>query len=410
MKTVKELQGLLAQKQAELAELFAKCTKADGSLDMTQAQVDDAKARNTEMTAIGRELDDAKALDEVYQKSAEYVRNQNRAASNLDLGAGKIREPGQGNPDYAGKTLGKLFVEHSAFKDRQANGEIKVNLRGVNMKTLFATTAGFAPESTRTGKIVDYAMRRPTVADLIPQTQHEEAAVVYMEETTFTNAADTTAEAGDYPESALAYLQRTVAMFKISTFLPVTDEQMRYEAQAQSLVDNRLTVMLKLKEEDKILSGTGGGTDIDGFLHLSGVQSQAKGTDPVPDALYKAITKVRATGFAEPSGFAMHPNDWQDIRLLRTTDGIYIWGSPADAGPERIWGLPGIITTAETENTALLGDFQLYSELFRGSNVEIKVSDSHSDYFVKGKQAIRADEYLTLAIYRASAFCKVTGI
>jgi HK97 family phage major capsid protein len=410
MRTVKELQGILAQKQAELAELFAKCTKADGALDMTQAQVDDAKARNTEMTALGRELDDAKALDEVYQRSAEYTRNQNRAASNLDLGAGKSREPGQGNPDYAGKTLGQMFTEHNGFKDREANGEIKVNLKGVDVKTLMATTAGFAPQSTRTGKVVDYAVRRPTVADLIPQTPHDQAAVVYMEETTFTNGADTTAEAGDFPESALVYTQRTVAMFKITTFLPVTDEQMRYVPQVQSLVDNRLTVMLKLKEEDKILTATGGGTDIDGFLHLSGVQSQAKGTDPVPDAFYKGITKVRATGFAEPSGFVIHPNDWQDIRLLRTTDGIYIWGSPADPGPERLWGLNGIITTAETENTGLLGDFQLYAELFRGSNIDIKVSDSHSDYFVKGKQAIRADEYVTLVVYRASAFCKITGI
>jgi HK97 family phage major capsid protein len=406
MKSVKDLQGLIAQKQAELAELFEKAKKADGSLDMTQAQVDDVKARNTELTALGREMDDAKLVDETFQKNAEYTRDQNRAASNLPLGGAKSGD----RPDNQGKTLGQMFTEADGYKNRQGRNDVNVSLKNIDVKTLMSTTAGFGPESTRTGKVVDYAVRRPTVADLIPQTSHDQAAVVYMEETTFTNAADTTAEAGDFPESAMAYIQRTVAMFKITTFLPITDEQMKYVSMVQSLVDNRLTLMLKLKEEDKILSGQGGGTDFDGFLHLSGVQSQAKGSDPTPDAIYKAITKVRATGFAEPSAFVMHPNDWQDIRLLRTTDGIYIWGSPAEKGPERIWGLPGIISTAETENTALLGDFQLYSELFRGSGIDIKVSDSHSDYFIKGKQAIRADEYATLAIYRASAFCKITGI
>jgi HK97 family phage major capsid protein len=230
-----------------------------------------------------------------------------------------------------------------------------------------------------------------------------------MEETTFTNAADTAAEEGAYPESADAWTERTVSMFKIATFLPTTEEQLKYVPMAEALINNRLILFLKLAEETKLITGVGT-TDIEGFLVKSGVQSQAKGSDPTPDALYKAITKVRATGFAEPSGFVMHPNDWQDIRLLRTTDGIYIWGSPADSGPERVWGLPGVITTAETENTALLGDFQLYSELFRGSSIDIKVSDSHSDYFVKGKLAIKATEYATLAIYRAAAFCKVTGI
>lgn len=67
-------------------------------------------------------------------------------------------------------------------------------------------------------------------------------------------------------------------------------------------------------------------------------------------------------------------------------------------------------TTAATENTGLVGDFQLYSEIYFKRGLTIKVSDSHSDYFVKGKQAIRADERLALVIYRAAAFCTVTGI
>jgi HK97 family phage major capsid protein len=106
----------------------------------------------------------------------------------------------------------------------------------------------------------------------------------------------------------------------------------------------------------------------------------------------------------------MHPNDWQDIRLLRTADGIYIWGNPSDAGPERIWGLRVAMAQASTENTAIVGDFANFSELAVRSGIDVQVSNSHSTYFVEGKVAVRADIRAAFVVYRPSAFCTVTGI
>lgn len=407
METVEDLNGVIAQKQGELAQIFEKAKRPDGGgLDMTQAQVEDVQARNNELTALSKKLETAKTVDEAWKRNQEYIRSQNRAASNLNLGGGK---GGHDGAQTSAKSLGQMVVQSEEFKNRQRGRDVSIELKDIDFKTTMTTSAGYAPESTRTGKEVDYAVRRPVVADLIPQTPHDQAAVVYMEETTFTNAADTTAEAASAPESANAWTQRTNPLYKIATFLPVTEEQLKFVPAAQALIDNRLTLYLKLAEEGKLLTGAGS-SDIDGFLHKSGVQVQAKGSDPTPDAFYKAITLVRATGFAEPDGFVIHPNDWQDVRLLRTTDGIYIWGSPAEAGPERLWGLNGVVTTAETEGTGLVGDFGLYSEIYRGGGVDIKISDSHSDYFIKSILAIKAVEYLALCIYRASAFCKVTGI
>jgi len=411
----KELLEKLNAKRAELAEIFAKAAiKIDGQdrYNLTPAQLDDVKARNTEINDLARQIEDAKFADDVFQKNAQALRESNRPASQLPLGGAKNAEGRAQAAQRQAKSLGQLFVESEGYKNARDKKSFEVRLNEFDFleaKTLMETGAGFAPQSIRTGRVVEYAHRRPVVADLIPQTPTEQAAIVYMEETTFTNNAATRAEGGQAGESALAYTERSKGIREIATFLPVTEIQLEDVSQAQSLIDNRLMTMLSLVEEDQLLTGDDNAPNLGGF-HTIVTQAQAKGADPVPDAIYKGMTKVRATGFAEPSAAVLHPNDWQDIRLLRTVDGIYIWGSPAEAGPERVWGLPVVVTTAETENTALLGDFQLYSEIFRRRGANIKVSNSHSDYFIKGKLAVRADERIALAIYRATAFCKITGI
>lgn len=406
----KDLQEKLNVKRGELADIFEKAkTKVDGEdrYNLTPEQLDDVKARNAEIDDIAKQVEDAKAADSIFQKNAQAIRDAHRPANHLPFNGGK-----GDNEQRQVKSLGDMFVESDAYKNRRGVKDLKVELNDFDFleaKTLMETGAGFAPQSIRTGRVVEYAHRRPVVADLIPQSPTDQAAIVYMEETTFTNNAATRAEGGQAGESALAYTERTKSVREIAHFLPVTEIQIEDVNQVRSLLDNRLPMMLDLAEEAQLISGDDVAPNLGGFLTVV-TQAQALGGDPVPDAVYKGMTKVRATGFAEPSAAIFHPNDWQTIRLLRTTDGIYIWGNPSEAGPERIWGLPIVVTTAMTENTALLGDFQLYSEIFRRRGTTIKVSDSHSDYFIKGKLAIRADKRLALAIYRATAFCKITGI
>lgn len=308
-----------------------------------------------------------------------------------------------------GKSFGQLFVESKAFTGRTGSVGPEVNIE-VDLKTLLTTTAGFAPEVLRNDRLVPFATRPIQVADVIPQTTTTQAAIQYMEETTFTNAAAEQLEAGTYPEAALAFTEQTVAIRKIPVFLPVTDEQLDDVPRMRGIIDNRLPFMIRQRLDLQILAGNGTAPNLRGVYNVVGIQTQAKGADPTPDAVYKAIVKVETVGQAVANVVVMHPTDWQGVRLLRTADGLYIWGNPSDSGPERIWGLQVVRAQAATVGTAVTGDFANFSELAVRRGIDVQISNSHSTFFIEGKQAIRADMRVGLVFYRPAAFCTITGL
>lgn len=398
---LKEASERLAAKQDALGKIFAeagpevdltKVTSLDGD---TKAKAEAIRALNDELSDLGQEVADLKAVE------AAATAAEGRGKRGVESGAGAI----QGGEEGGRKSFGELFTKSRAFTEKGEAAEIEIDL-----KALFDTAAAGTPETTRNGRIVDFVTRPLEVLDLIPQTVTAQTAVTYMEETTFTNNAAEVAEGALYPESALALTEKSSPVRKIGTWLPITDETLEDEPRARGYINNRLPFMVRQRLDSQVLVGNGTAPNLRGVLNVVGIQTQAKGTDPVPDAVYKALVKVRVTGQALPDAYVTNPLDWQEVRLLRTADGIYIWGSPSEAGPERIWGLRVAQAQGLTENTGLVGDFGNFSELAVKRGVETKISDSHSDFFVNGKQALRADVRAAFVVYRPAAFCSVTGI
>jgi HK97 family phage major capsid protein len=406
---LKEAQEKLEAKRKELGTIFAEAgpevdfdkVKSISGNPFEKAAV--VRKLNDELTDLGKEYDNLKGV----QRAADNVKTAGAGEGAAEAGDGARRDGYSGKPSR--KTFGEAFTASDAYKLKSGRTGPESTL-DIDVKTLMTTVAGWDPEEVRNGKVVPFATRPIQVADLFPQTETTQSAIQYMEETTYTNAAAEIAEAGTFPEAALALTEQTVLVRKIAVFLPVTDEQLEDEPQVRGYIDNRLPFMIRQRLDSQLLVGNGTAPNLRGLLNISGIQTQAKGADPTPDAIYKAIVKVETTGQAMANGVVMNPSNWQDIRLLRTADGIYIWGNPSDAGPERIWGLQVVRAQAETAGTAIVGDFQNFSELSIRRGIDVQVSNSHSTFFVEGKQAIRADMRAALVVYRPAAFCTVTGL
>jgi HK97 family phage major capsid protein len=389
-----EAHDKLSAKRAELKSIFDEAgperdfDKVKSIAGDNAAKVEAVRAINTELEALAKEFADLQMVE----KASENAEATEAALEN------KQRTEGS-------KSFGELFIKSDAFKHKGQESNLDYDV-----KTLMTTAAGWAPEVTRSGLVVDAATRPVQVTDLIPTIPTNQSAYQYMVESTFTNNAAEASEGGTYGEAALALTETTSTVRKVAVWLPLTDEQLEDEPAASAYINQRLPFMLRQRLDGQILTGDGSAPNLRGVNNVAGIQTQAKGADPVPDAVYKAITKVQVTGRAMPNAVVFHPNDWQDVRLLRTADGIYIWGNPSEVGPEFIWGLRVVKSDAQTENTAVVGDWANYSLLAVRRGIDVQISNSHSTYFVEGKQAIRADMRAALVFTRPAAFATVTGI
>lgn len=409
---LKEAQGNLNAKRDTLATIFAE---AGPEYDMSKVKSlsGDSHAKVAEIGKLNAEIDACKSkVDELLV----VARAAAVAADHKDSGA---VEPGSGPDDDRPRTkngkprgFGELVMESPAIKGYTSGAGVGPVARiDVTLKTLFSTAAGWDPEDLRTGHVEMFPTRpAPTVIGAFPQTTTIMSTVLYMEETTFSNNAAETAEGGQFPEAALALTERSSEVRKIPVFLAVTDEQFEDEPRARNYVENRLPFMLRQRIDSQLLSGSGSGVNLKGLENVTGIQSQALGTDPIPDALYKVMRQIREDGFAEPSHVFIRPSKWEAVQLLRTADGIYIWGHPSMPGPRTIWGVPVVETTAGTSTKASIGDFTNFSEVSVRRGIDVQISNSHGSYFVEGKLAIRADVRLAVIFYRPKAFGVVTGL
>jgi hypothetical protein len=145
-------------------------------------KADKIKAMNTELGDLEAK---AEGLAEIETMAAQDSERMKVLADGVQR---TLPQPGGSGGSGPIKGLGELFVQSKAYTERTSKGGPVAEL-GIDLKTVMTTAAGWAPQAIRSGRMVDYATRPIQVIDLIPGGSTQQNAYVYMEETTFTNAA-----------------------------------------------------------------------------------------------------------------------------------------------------------------------------------------------------------------------------
>src|SRR5436189_694997 len=170
---LKEVEGKVEAKRKELADIF---TQAGDDVDLTKVKsikgtTHDIAAHirnlNDELTDLGKEADSLRAVQKAADR-AKMSTDKVGAESGQDLGPEYTSMPRQ-------KSFGQLFTESDAYKLKAGSVGPESNI-DIELKTLLTTSAGWAPEVARSGRLVDFATRPLQVADIIPQTTPTQAA------------------------------------------------------------------------------------------------------------------------------------------------------------------------------------------------------------------------------------------
>ena len=366
-------------------------------------------------------------------KEATKIESE-RKAMETELEAGKAVEPKAIHTEAVKandpvKTVGEQLVESNAYKAYMDSGQKNITSElKWNPKYEFKTTlteSGYPPAVTRSDLVVPTAVRNPqNVLDLIDTINTDQFQYKYLEESTFTNNSGATAEGSALGENALAFTEKTENIRKIGSFLPVTEELLADVSAVQGYLDSRLQTMVQLAVTDQLLAGSGSGSNLTGLLNVSGINtfdfSSFGGNLKRIGQIYEAIIEIQKDSFLNPDAIIMNPADWYQVVTevnAVTTSGslnpLFVGaGEFGGAVGATLWGLPVVLDTTRPAGTAIVGVFGggQACHIVARQGMEIAMSDSHDENFVKDIMVMKATVRLGFPVYRPTAFCTITNI
>ena len=388
---LKELQELLETYKGNMKELLTK-------------QAEELKKHGETTASTAKSIE---AMDATIKSITEGMEAAKKRMDELEAKAGRIPEPTVNEV----KSPGQTFIESEAYKAVKDKG-LPIRSQPVQVKTLITgaslgNLAGYLYPSYRVPGIVEDPRRAARVRSLLNVIPTTAGAIDWIRETGYTNAADVVAEGDAKPESAITFENKSNTIKTIAHWIPVTKQILADAPGLQAYIDSKLIYGLYLKEDDELLYGTGEDGDIHGITTDEDVQTYnwSDGTvrDTKLDAIRRAMTKAYLA-YYPVNGIVLHPSDWEDIELLKGSQGHYIWVNVVVGGQERIWRTPVVISAALQKGTFITGAFDLGATLWDRQEVTISVSGSHSDFFIKNKLAILCEERVELTVERPESF------
>ena len=400
MATAAELRAQLNEKRAAAQAYMEAFKTSDGQYDMPTDRVGEFRKRNDEINDISIQWEAAAEAEKAAQVEAAESKSQGRMVTETK------DEPVKTKATFDSAFKKGISANADMLKNIAAGGNGTVRFDVPRTKTIVDIA-----DITNENNFIGYAPDAIDVGDVepfLPSGQVSSNNIRYYIASSDTSNAAFAANVTAVTDAVLTWTLTTDEVEDVQAWVPVGRDIISDIPMLQSMITGMLAKRLQKVVAAGLLVGDGSSPNIWGMFTRTNFQTQAKGTDPTLDAVHKGITKLAAVG-ADANLAVFNPNDWQDIRLLRTTEGQYILGNPTEAGPMRLWGIPVVTSVGMTENTGGVVDTS-YTQVFNNGGLTVEISTEHASYFTARTAAIALSRRMGVAHYLPTAACTITGI
>ena len=253
--------------------------------------------------------------------------------------------------------------------------------------------------------VIEEPLRPLSIRDLLDQGTTESNLIEWVKENVFTNNADVVSEGQLKPESNITYTREDVPVRTIAHWIRASKQVLADFKQLQTLINGRMRIGLKIKEEDQILFGDGTGENLLGIVPQATAYNTGfnQAGDTRIDVIRHAILQVRLA-FYPATGIVVSPVDWHGIELTKDNENRYLMASPSSRTPPMLWGLPVVESDGMSVGDFLVGAFRLAATILDREEAAILLSTEDQDNFVRNLVTILCEERLALAVTRPRSF------
>ena len=358
-----------------------------------------------------------KEYSETKERFQEYVEKANKTEETVAALKSDLEEmirkansmPGGANTT---KSLGQVAVENEeAIKSYEGGNVTLCKFEGpLFRKDLLDTNTGAAVQTERQAdRIIGLGQQALRVRDLLTVIPTVDSAIEYLRQTGFTNnAASQNGQGTAAPESEFAFAKASETVETIHHHTQIARQLLNDRNGLQAFIDQFMRYGLMLEEEDQILLGDGTNGNLNGLV----TQATAYNTglnvsgDKKIDMVRRAILQATLANYPV-MGIVLNPTDWTDIELMKTTDNAYLFTNPQAGATPRLWGKPVVETNTMTAGDFLTGGFSMGATLWDREQTTVRLSEHHSDNFIKGLITLLVEERVALTVGRPEAF--ITG-
>jgi HK97 family phage major capsid protein len=380
--------------QAAVIENLQK-TAADAKRDLTD---DERKTFDSIVERLAFLDSEIKRLTDAEEGAAKFVQiygAHQEAEAKAAAARDRERDRAPARPEERAKTWGQRFVESEQFKAYSGHGSsqpFRIDGGGfLEERADIDTTIGTPPQYWSGPR--DPALRVPLfdVVGVVPTTM---GSVEYYYWQPETGMASTVPEGELKPEAPIEGKLLAVPMATYAWWKGITKQALEDVPRVQSIVDTQLRrgVIRRINTEAAAALNADTNIPIYGAVTDSLLESLRVGLGMVDEAGYSA------------NAVLLNALDWAalDMTILPVTrDGATV--------SNVFWGLRAIAVPQVPRGTAYVGDFAEGMTFFDRERVEVMMTDSHADYFLRNKLVLLAEARGKVVVSNAACLVKARG-